>query len=98
MYLFFQQMSAYELRISDWSSDVCSSDLPKRRDAQKHLTDAGLKLAYRAPHDHGDREYWSNPAGDRFGDHSATITPLKVEGKISFFVAEFDPEPETNGS
>src|SRR3546814_6431053 len=24
----FQHMNAYELRISDWSSDVCSSDLP----------------------------------------------------------------------
>src|SRR3546814_5503997 len=24
---FFKQMTAYELRISDWSSDVCSSDL-----------------------------------------------------------------------
>src|SRR3546814_5027193 len=24
---FFEQKTAYELRISDWSSDVCSSDL-----------------------------------------------------------------------
>src|SRR3546814_8865894 len=28
MFFFFQQKTAYELRISDWSSDVCSSDLP----------------------------------------------------------------------
>src|SRR3546814_10002486 len=28
MYLFFfKQKTAYEMRISDWSSDVCSSDL-----------------------------------------------------------------------
>src|SRR3546814_6185445 len=27
MFLFFKQKTAYELRISDWSSDVCSSDL-----------------------------------------------------------------------
>src|SRR3546814_5595411 len=26
---FFKQKTAYELRISDWSSDVCSSDLPQ---------------------------------------------------------------------
>src|SRR3546814_2343368 len=26
-FLFFKQTTAYELRISDWSSDVCSSDL-----------------------------------------------------------------------
>src|SRR3546814_5002980 len=27
MILFFKQKTAYEMRISDWSSDVCSSDL-----------------------------------------------------------------------
>src|SRR3546814_13381580 len=27
---FFKQKTAYEMRISDWSSDVCSSDLPER--------------------------------------------------------------------
>src|SRR3546814_7807723 len=30
MLLFFKQKTAYEMRISDWSSDVCSSDLPLR--------------------------------------------------------------------
>src|SRR3546814_1887437 len=33
-FLFFKQKTAYEMRISDWSSDVCSSDLqdiPKLR-------------------------------------------------------------------
>src|SRR3546814_18682321 len=27
MWFFFKQNTAYEMRISDWSSDVCSSDL-----------------------------------------------------------------------
>src|SRR3546814_2572796 len=27
MIFFFKQKTAYEMRISDWSSDVCSSDL-----------------------------------------------------------------------
>src|SRR3546814_19799422 len=31
IYLFFKQKTAYDLRISDWSSDVCSSDLVQRR-------------------------------------------------------------------
>src|SRR3546814_14077455 len=34
---FFKQKTAYEMRISDWSSDVCSSDLPilsRRQDRQ----------------------------------------------------------------
>src|SRR3546814_13528903 len=30
LFFFFKQKTAYEMRISDWSSDVCSSDL--RRD------------------------------------------------------------------
>src|SRR3546814_2640642 len=28
---FFKQKTAYEMRISDWSSDVCSSDLREQR-------------------------------------------------------------------
>src|SRR3546814_4022282 len=31
---FFKQKTAYEMRISDWSSDVCSSDL----DGASHLS------------------------------------------------------------
>src|SRR3546814_9021670 len=27
-FVFFKPKTAYEMRISDWSSDVCSSDLP----------------------------------------------------------------------
>src|SRR3546814_9854532 len=30
-FFFFQQKTAYEMRISDWSSDVCSSDLDRIR-------------------------------------------------------------------
>src|SRR3546814_5581541 len=31
---FFKQKTAYEMRISDWSSDVCSSDLYRSRQAE----------------------------------------------------------------
>src|SRR3546814_4174685 len=30
VFFFFKQKTAYEMRISDWSSDVCSSDLLSR--------------------------------------------------------------------
>src|SRR3546814_3634700 len=30
-FFFFKQKTAYEMRISDWSSDVCSSDLAQQR-------------------------------------------------------------------
>src|SRR3546814_10736596 len=31
-FFFFKQKTAYEMRISDWSSDVCSSDLDRSLD------------------------------------------------------------------
>src|SRR3546814_2753935 len=34
-FFFFKQKTAYEMRISDWSSDVCSSDLPHQLSFQK---------------------------------------------------------------
>src|SRR3546814_1288610 len=36
---FFKQKTAYEMRISDWSSDVCSSDLEnsRRSDHEQNL-------------------------------------------------------------
>src|SRR3546814_8220210 len=30
VFFFFKQKTAYEMRISDWSSDVCSSDRSRR--------------------------------------------------------------------
>src|SRR3546814_9937649 len=33
-FFFFKQTTAYEMRISDWSSDVCSSDLPADRESR----------------------------------------------------------------
>src|SRR3546814_8433863 len=46
LYFFFKQKTAYEMRISDWSSDVCSSDLqpdqrPGRARARRHAAPLG---------------------------------------------------------
>src|SRR3546814_4198306 len=47
---FFKQKTAYEMRISDWSSDVCSSDLLQflllmaRQRAANGAIDADLKI------------------------------------------------------
>src|SRR3546814_3600112 len=45
MFFFFKQKTAYELRISDWSSDVCSSDLADQvvHVAQHALAEAELE-------------------------------------------------------
>src|SRR3546814_941671 len=41
MFFFFKQKAAYEMRISDWSSDVCSSDLISDRAAQRTAIEVG---------------------------------------------------------
>src|SRR3546814_2441169 len=43
---FFKQKTAYEMRISDWSSDVCSSDLEQAMSERKELTDEYLLMRY----------------------------------------------------
>src|SRR3546814_490347 len=50
-FFFFKQKTAYEMRISDWSSDVCSSDL---------MRDIGLRLP---PH-HRQEDAPGQRAGD----------------------------------
>src|SRR3546814_10218164 len=37
LFFFFKQKTAYEMRISDWSSDVCSSDLQVNIYDQEHF-------------------------------------------------------------
>src|SRR3546814_18154678 len=53
MFFFFKQKTAYEMRISDWSSDVCSSDLLARGPGD-HRRRAG---AGAAAHTGGDEDH-----------------------------------------
>src|SRR3546814_7645473 len=46
-FFFFKQKSAYEVRISDWSSDVCSSDLaPQARRFIEAVADDRLRAMW----------------------------------------------------
>src|SRR3546814_9967504 len=68
--LFFKQKTAYEVRISDWSSDVCSTDRSNadRRVAERHrdLRRAGrgslmvYQWSHRSCSDSDRRSYLSN--------------------------------------
>src|SRR3546814_7177664 len=44
-FFFFKQKTAYEMRIRDWSSDVCSSDLSVHGNRRGKLAAAGLRQA-----------------------------------------------------
>src|SRR3546814_7603184 len=46
LFFFFKQKTAYEMRVSDWSSDVCSSDL---RDRLQALQGQGFAAAALRP-------------------------------------------------
>src|SRR3546814_16272434 len=67
----FKQKTAYEMRISDWSSDVCSSDLPATSSANGRLSSARRRmsdLAGRQTHDQtveriAHRDLAGQPAG-----------------------------------
>src|SRR3546814_17863562 len=47
IFFFFKQKTAYEMRISDWSSDVCSSDLRVAQHAHRLFGPRNLGLAAR---------------------------------------------------
>src|SRR3546814_4544778 len=49
---FFKQKTAYEMRISDWSSDVCSSDLDIGL-GRLDVGGVGHRAAFRTDHDTG---------------------------------------------
>src|SRR3546814_6141050 len=46
LFLFFKQKTAYEMRISDWSSDVCSSDLTFRSIAETMFRLTNMVMRY----------------------------------------------------
>src|SRR3546814_1474738 len=68
-FFFFKQKTAYEMRISDWSSDVCSSDLVRRHrpDTAGHAVGVQLQLPGTGPGQRhlqaGDQHPQGSPGG-----------------------------------
>src|SRR3546814_16484028 len=59
-FVFFKQKTAYDMRISDWSSDVCSSDLRQRRRRRPSVQRDQKRDDYRAG---GRQDRGARPAG-----------------------------------
>src|SRR3546814_13321700 len=57
-FFFFKQKTAYEMRISDWSSDVCSSDL------LQHFDNGVVEPVSLLTEQHGSRRIDSDENGD----------------------------------
>src|SRR3546814_17877088 len=64
-FFFFKQKTAYEMRISDWSSDVCSSDLRPR---SQRSDDAAI---HAAGHGYDDSPGVNRPFKLEIGCHDA---------------------------
>src|SRR3546814_20131244 len=48
VFVFFNQKTAYDMRISDWSSDVCSSDLKGKK--SNEIVGRGLEILLNIDH------------------------------------------------
>src|SRR3546814_3880566 len=59
---FFKQKTAYERRISDWSSDVCSSDLAEGTGMKRGHDLSGVMKFATSP-------AWGEHLGEALGDH-----------------------------
>src|SRR3546814_9664893 len=71
MFFFFKQKTAYEMRISDWSSDVCSSDLfhATRPRATRRSTRAATHPCGRSAHTVSAPRPWSGRGTVARPDH-----------------------------
>src|SRR3546814_12846450 len=84
MYFFCKQKTAYELRISDWSSDVCSSDLVVD-DGRQGVTTA--VEPGRAEHPHDLRDLHRRQLGTVGADAQPPTRAGALEGGDELVVA-----------
>src|SRR3546814_14153376 len=88
-FFFFKQKTAYEMRISDWSSDVCSSDLHVSYFTPNSLSRAFALAGYAVRHleeAFGGQFLWIEavPAQDDGPPDIAGEGLRNVEGQMSF--------------
>src|SRR3546814_1042116 len=75
LFFFFKQKTAYDMRISDWSSDVCSSDLGgghcanRGRRVDSGGPDRGRPCEYGDGNRRAHRRYYCARAGGRTGEY-----------------------------
>src|SRR3546814_9418960 len=76
---FFKQKTAYEMRISDWSSDVCSSDLGEARSARRRSRRIGARTGESRQ---GVRLYPAH-AARRYGSLGTVMVRERSRGRMT---------------
>src|SRR3546814_16784256 len=105
IFFFFKQKTAYEMRISDWSSDVCSSDLLQNVDGgiQGIATVSALFQEFTVGSVQitgGDKRYSYESeclaAGKKLdaGERCNVIVKFKESGDAGYSAAQQKDEPE----
>src|SRR3546814_5444503 len=82
LFFFFKQKTAYEMRISDWSSDVCSSDLAFHQRIQNHRTQMVGTYRCQATAKAPDRGTHGINDNDRVAGHNVHSPTLRPESAI----------------
>src|SRR3546814_1716538 len=82
---FFKQKTAYEMRISDWSSDVCSSDLLKITSSNTEQEEAQEEV---------EIDYSHEPLDVGFNVHYL----LDVLGNVKSETVQWSVQPDVNAS
>src|SRR3546814_10212168 len=101
---FFKQKTAYEMRISDWSSDVCSSDLMGQDGQPKPHAHVMLSMREVGPEGFGQKvREWNSTAllqewREAWADHvNERLAELDIDARIDHRTLEaqgIDLEPQ----
>src|SRR3546814_6660373 len=86
-FFFFKQKTAYEMRISDWSSDVCSSDLIHQLSTRKHGPFIAVNCGA-IPEGTIDSELFGHEKGSFTGAHEARKGYFEVVNGGTIFLDE----------
>src|SRR3546814_10592573 len=85
---FFKQKTAYEMRISDWSSDVCSSDLQFKA-AQSHVLAAAIEAKTR---------FTQKEDRDRFIERAKETVAKRIEVGAPVPAARFEQQRQNEAT
>src|SRR3546814_7534203 len=86
-FFFFKQKTSYEMRISDWSSDVCSSDLtPVEFDILGFMLDRREQLFHQSfliarPHIGGGRRVHPFGVDPRAAQHAVNAAAARIRSE-----------------
>src|SRR3546814_11408438 len=86
MLFFFKQKTAYEMRISDWSSDVCSSDLNLNRWYLRLDFGCGFQAAHVRDFD--------SPSRRSLGNQRQRLRPSRPAATVDLPAGACDPAVE----